>query len=73
MRDEAIICKQCEAPFIFTNAEQERFLALGYDPPKRCPECRRRKSRRDETNQKYRNKGKRRHGRRDDERMPYER
>jgi hypothetical protein len=43
MGDMTITCIQCEQPFLFTVAEQERFLAMGFDTPRRCPECREKK------------------------------
>ncbi len=62
MKDKTIICVQCQSPFIFGVAEQERFLARGFDAPKRCPECRERKSRTPETNKRWKEKGRHRHG-----------
>ena len=43
MKDKRITCIQCEKPFVFSVAEQERFLASGFANPKRCPECRKKK------------------------------
>jgi len=43
MMDKYITCVQCGTEFMFSAAEQERFLARGYAIPKRCPECRDRK------------------------------
>ena len=43
--DKTIICVRCGQPFVFTYAEQTEFAGFGFDPPKRCPECRLRRSR----------------------------
>jgi len=43
MREKSIICSQCGNTFIFTVAEQERFNSLGFNEPKRCGECRKKK------------------------------
>ncbi|MFZ7110493.1 MAG: zinc-ribbon domain containing protein [Desulfatiglandales bacterium] len=43
MTDKILICVQCEKPFLFSTAEQDRFIASGFDPPKRCPGCRKKK------------------------------
>jgi hypothetical protein len=44
MEEKTIICNQCGNPFIFTVSQQERVSALGFDEPKRCRDCRERKS-----------------------------
>ena len=56
MKDKRITCIQCEKPFVFSVAEQERFLASGFATPKRCPECRKKKLKRVEVNEKWENK-----------------
>ena len=56
MKDKTIICIQCEKPFVFTGAEQERFLISGFAAPKRCSECRRKKTKGVEVNEKWENK-----------------
>lgn len=43
MQDQTIYCIQCDNPFTFTVAEQKRVNSQGFDAPKRCPECRRKK------------------------------
>ena len=43
MTDKILICVQCESPFLFSTEEQDRFIDSGFDPPKRCPGCRRKK------------------------------
>lgn len=52
MKDQEISCIQCENPFIFTVAEQQRFMRLEFDTPKRCPDCRKKKSRMIEVNER---------------------
>jgi Zn finger protein HypA/HybF involved in hydrogenase expression len=44
MKDKVITCMQCQNEFVFSAAEQERFLARGFDFPKRCPQCRDKKA-----------------------------
>jgi Probable zinc-ribbon domain len=43
MQEKRIICNQCGNPFVFTVSEQQRITSLGFDAPKRCGECRRKK------------------------------
>ena len=43
MRDQTIYCIQCDSAFTFSVAEQKRSNSQGFDAPKRCPECRKRK------------------------------
>lgn len=57
-----LTCIQCEKPFIFTATEQERFASHGFDTPKRCPDCRRKKSKISETNGARMNKGNKKKG-----------
>ena len=56
MKDKTIACIQCEKLFVFTVAEQKRFLRLGFDIPKRCPDCRKKKSKMIEINERQKNK-----------------
>jgi hypothetical protein len=56
MKDKRITCIQCEKPFVFSVAEQGRFLASGFATPKRCPECRKKKLKGVEVNEKWENK-----------------
>jgi hypothetical protein len=56
MKDKSIICVQCENPFVFSAAEQERFLTLGFAAPKRCPECRKKKFKGVAMNEEWGNK-----------------
>ncbi|MFC1857581.1 zinc-ribbon domain containing protein [Thermodesulfobacteriota bacterium] len=43
MRTKEITCLQCGDEFEFTVEDQKYFNARGFDEPKRCPSCRRRK------------------------------
>lgn len=43
MPDKIMICFACENTFVFREDEQERYTKLGFEEPKRCPECRRQK------------------------------
>ena len=40
LKDETIICIECNKPFIFEKGEQAFFLSKGLISPKRCNECR---------------------------------
>lgn len=40
---ERLKCWECATRFDYTVEEQMRFKSLGYEPPKRCPECREKK------------------------------
>ncbi len=55
MKDKMIACIQCKRPFVFSGAEQERFLTLGFDIPKCCPDCRKKKSEIIEINERQKN------------------
>jgi len=44
MPSETLTCVQCHQEFEFTQHEQEQAEKMGFDPPARCPECRRKKS-----------------------------
>ena len=46
MRDKVLICIQCDNPFTLSSEEQERLLRREFGLPKRCPDCRRKKSKR---------------------------
>lgn len=62
--DEYLHCQQCGREFLFSKAERERYLKRGFDPPLRCPECRKHRSRLDqEPERDYRQR--RRRGARD--------
>jgi DNA-directed RNA polymerase subunit RPC12/RpoP len=38
-----LTCVQCSAEFVFTEEEADRYSEMGFDPPQRCPACRRQK------------------------------
>jgi len=59
VKDQEISCIQCESPFVFTVAEQRRFMRLGFDTPKHCPDCRKRKSRMTQVNDGWKNRSNR--------------
>ncbi len=41
MEDKTIVCRDCEAEFVFTVAEQEFYKEKGFqNEPVRCKECR---------------------------------
>jgi hypothetical protein len=40
MNNKIIICIECGNPFTLTAAQQERIIALKFDEPKRCRDCR---------------------------------
>jgi hypothetical protein len=40
MNEKIIICIECGNPFTLTVAQQERIIALEFDEPKRCRDCR---------------------------------
>ncbi len=44
MRDQLITCVQCNTEFEFSAVEQEYFKNKGFNPPKRCPQCRKNKA-----------------------------
>jgi hypothetical protein len=52
MRDKILTCVQCEEGFVFSVFEQEHFALMGFDEPKRCPSCRKNKSRGRDLNEK---------------------
>ncbi|MDQ7784823.1 MAG: zinc-ribbon domain containing protein [Desulfomonilaceae bacterium] len=43
MPDAIMTCVICESTFVFGEAEQKRCARLGFEDPKRCPECRHKK------------------------------
>jgi hypothetical protein len=44
MRDQLITCVQCDTEFEFSTVEQEYYQNKGFNPPKRCPQCRKNKA-----------------------------
>ena len=69
MESKIIKCIQCDSEFEFSVASQLEYEVRGYDEPKRCPECRRRKSKSGSSGSegKWKNKKKRYHDADDDE------
>lgn len=61
MRDKVLICIQCNNAFVFTVTEQEHFLSMGFDPPRRCPSCRKNKFKESEIRSRKNNKYKKKH------------
>ena len=45
MQTKLIECVQCRNEFDFTVSQQVYYGKMGFDEPKRCPECRKRKTR----------------------------
>jgi hypothetical protein len=45
MENMIILCIQCGAEFEFSIVDQLRYRKMNFDDPKRCPACRKRKSR----------------------------
>jgi hypothetical protein len=47
-QDQTCKCKDCSAEFVFTVGEKRFYESNGFQPPKRCKECRnKRKAQRD--------------------------
>ena len=67
MKGQYITCIQCKNEFEFTLAEQEHFNARGFDPPKRCPSCRKNKTRLSESEGNNRHNKKRKYDKNNDE------
>ena len=62
MKDKIMTCIQCNEPFVFTAEERKRNGARGFDEPRRCPDCRKKKSKDTPSNQPWKDKGRKRHG-----------
>lgn len=60
MKDKTLFCIQCDDEFVFSVAEQQRFDRMGFDEPRRCPACRKHKTREEEGDERRRQKGKKR-------------
>lgn len=43
LHDETRICRDCGGTFLFTTGEQVYFRAKALSPPRRCPNCRKRR------------------------------
>lgn len=59
MADKTLICKDCNAEFVFTEGEQAFYKEKGFEnEPQRCPECRKaRKQQRNNFQGNNRNRG----------------
>ena len=61
MPDRIMNCIQCGNDFSVSKKELDKLNSRGFAIPKRCPECRRNKSKiSDESNNEWRRKGKKR-------------
>lgn len=60
MPSETLTCVQCNQEFEFTPHEQEQVEKMGFDPPTRCPECRKKKSKLINDGHNERHRGKKR-------------
>lgn len=64
MKAKMLTCIQCENQFILSTAEYERLHYRGFSIPRRCPDCRKRKSKNIlEINVDWAHKRRKRHGR----------
>ena len=54
MKDEILFCIQCDSEFSFTVSEQQRCQRMHFDPPRRCPQCRKHKAKADNGSERYR-------------------
>lgn len=43
MPDQILTCSDCSSSFTFSEGEQSFFKDKGFNPPTRCPDCRRRR------------------------------
>ena len=43
-QSEWIVCVQCDTEFEYNVIEQTRHYEMGYDTPRRCPDCRKHKT-----------------------------
>jgi len=41
--DTTLACRECGTEFVYTAGEQAFYVARGFVPPNRCPDCRRRR------------------------------
>ena len=65
MKTRLITCVQCEKEFEFSIIDQKNFRERGFDPPKRCPSCRRKKSKLSELQQENKHNNKKKYHRQD--------
>ena len=70
MEDKLLTCVQCGNQFILSAKEREKLMARGFDLPKRCLDCRKRKYRYfQEEDEEWGKKRKKRHTRRERDRI----
>ena len=63
MKEKALTCIQCGSPFVVTGEEQEKLSNRGFDIPKRCPDCRKNKSKISGSLEDWEPRGRKRQGR----------
>jgi hypothetical protein len=56
MKDKTIQCIQCNESFVFSVEEQVRFASKGFTDPRRCRECRKKRFKLGDCNEKDRNR-----------------
>ena len=61
MKDQRIICIQCENTFVVTADQKERLFVKGFNIPRRCPECRRKKNKLGFVSENKKGRDKRKH------------
>ena len=61
MKDSIVTCIQCDTEFVFTASEQQRYRQMHFDPPRRCPQCRKHKAKTDDGTEHYRSRDKKKH------------
>lgn len=64
MKETILICVQCNNQFSLSSEEYEKLHSRGFALPKRCPACRKNKSKNvSEVNEDWGHKRRKRHGR----------
>jgi len=64
MNEKILTCVQCENQFILSTEEHERILSRGFSMPRRCPDCRKNKSKNiSDIKVDWEHKRRKRHGR----------
>ncbi len=67
MEVQFVVCAQCGQEFEFSADDQLRYALRGFDAPRRCPACRKRKSR-----DSFAGSGRRHDAKKRDYRMKYD-
>jgi len=70
MEEKIIICVNCGNSFVFTVSDQRRFAASGFDTPRRCSDCRKKKARTGPSSHEDKKRSKRRQPRHEWEYIP---